>query len=84
MPARTYVEWVSLAAMLATIMSAGVAAEVNLIECVTCTHLPTTNKDAYSGFETQRRHHQKSKTGASVVPTKRTYVLQKLKKVHIY
>ena len=32
-------------------------------------------------FETQGRRHQKSKTGVSVSgPTKRTYVLQKLKK----
>ena len=34
------------------------------------------NKAAHSGFENQRRHHQKSKTGISVVPQKRSYVLQ--------
>ena len=31
---------------------------------------PSVNKDAHSGFETQRRHHQKSKTGLSVAPQK--------------
>ena len=41
----------------------GVAPEVNLREHVTCTPLPSANKAAYSGFETQRRRHQKSKTG---------------------
>ena len=27
---------------------------------------PRANKAAHSGFETQRRHHQKSRTGVSV------------------
>ena len=31
------------------------------------TPLPNMTKVAHSGFETQRRHHQKSKTGVSVV-----------------
>ena len=31
---------------------------------------PSANKAAHSGFETQRRHHQKSKTEASVAPQK--------------
>ena len=35
--------------------------EVSLKEHVTW----NTNKSAHSGFETQRRHHQKSKTGIS-------------------
>ena len=48
--------------MLAAKRSAGVAPEVNFRECV--------NKTAHSGLETQRRHHQKSKTGVSVVPQK--------------
>ena len=30
--------------------------------------LPSANKAAYSGFETQRRRHQKSETGVSVTP----------------
>ena len=49
--------------MLAAKRSAGVAPEVNLGVCVT--HMPpsSANKAAHSGFETQRRHHQKSKTG---------------------
>ena len=31
---------------------------------------PSVNKAAHFGFETQRRHHQKSKTGVSVGPRK--------------
>ena len=57
--------------MLTAKRSAGVTPEVNLWEHVTSTHLPSTNKAAHSGFETQRRRHQKSKTGVS-------HVLQKL------
>ena len=60
----------SLAAMLATKRSAGVAPEVNLRECVTHTPPPSLNKATNSGFETQRRRHQKSKTGVSVAPQK--------------
>ena len=57
-------------AMLADKRSAGVASEVNLGECVT--HMPpqSLNKAVHFGFETQRRHRQKSKTGVSVVPQK--------------
>ena len=54
----------------------GIAPEVNLKECVTCTPVPSVNKAANSGFETQRRHQQKSKARVSVAQ-KRTYVLQK-------
>ena len=57
-------------AMLAAKMSAGVAPEANLREHVICTHLPSANKAAYSGFETQKRHHQKPKTGISVASQK--------------
>ena len=60
----------SSAAMLATNRSAGVAPEVNLRECTSHTPLPSTNKSAQSGFETQ-----KSKQGYQW-PHKRTYVLQ--------
>ena len=67
---RRYVEDGS-AAILAAKRSAGVAPEVNLREHVTCTPLPSMNKAANSGFETQRRHHQKSKTGVSVAPQKK-------------
>ena len=64
-------------AMLAIKKSAGVTPEVNLGEHVTCTPLPSANKAAHSGFETQKRHHQKSKTWVSVAPQKGlTYVLQ--------
>ena len=48
----------------------GVAQEVNLGEHISCTPPPTTNKVLHSGFETQRRRHQKSKTGVSVAPQK--------------
>ena len=39
-------------------------------ECVTRMPPLSVNKAAYSGFETQRRRHQKSKTGVSVAPQK--------------
>ena len=46
---------------------------------------PSVNKAGHSGFEIQRKRHQKSKTGVSVVPQKRTHVLQKtLKKDTLY
>ena len=51
--------------------------EVNLRQCISCKPLPSTNKAAHSGFENQRRCHQKSKTRVSVGPTKSTYVLKK-------
>ena len=40
---------------------------MNLIACMPP---PSVNKDAHSGFETQRRCHQESKTGVSVAPQK--------------
>ena len=46
--------------------SAGVAPEVNLREHVTHIPLPSANQAAHSGFETQKRCHDKSKTGISV------------------
>ena len=61
MPGHRYVEEISSAAILATKRSAGVIPEVNLREDVTCVPLPSTNKAAHYGFETQRRRHQKSK-----------------------
>ena len=66
----------SSAAMLATKRSVGVTPEMNIREHVTCIPLPSVNKAAHCGFETQRRLHQKSKTGASVAQQKRTYLLQ--------
>ena len=62
--------------MLAVKRLAGVAPEVNLKECVTCTPLPSANMAAHSGFETQRWSPNRGISG----PTKRTYVLQNLKK----
>ena len=68
MPGHRYVEENGSAAMLAIKRSAGVTPEVNLQECVTHTPPPSANKAAHSGFETQRRHHEKFKTGVSVAP----------------
>ena len=53
---------ISSAAVLASKELADVAPEVHLRECVTYTPLASVNKAAHSGFEIQRRHHQKSKT----------------------
>ena len=53
---------------------------MNLRECVTHMHLPSTNKAAHSFFETQRRHHQKSKTRVSVAPQKGLMSSKKIKK----
>ena len=70
MPVHRYPEEKGSAAMLAAKRSPGVAPDVNLRTHVTSIPLPGVNKSAHSGFETQRRHHQKSKTGVSVVPQK--------------
>ena len=56
------------AAMLAIYTSKGVTPEVNFRECILRMPLSSVNKVAHSGFETQRRCHQKSKTGVSVAP----------------
>ena len=69
MPGHRYVEEISSA----TKRLAGVAPEVNIRECVTHTPLPSANKAAHSGFETQRRHHQNTKTGVSVAHKKDLY-----------
>ena len=58
----------SLVAMLAVKRLAGVAPEMNHREHTSHTPLPCVNKAVDSGFETQTRHHQKSKTGVSVAP----------------
>ena len=42
--------------------------------------LPNVTKAAHSGFETQRRHYQKSKTGKSVAPEKDMRPLKNLEK----
>ena len=71
MLAHMYVEENGLAAMLASKKRlAGVTPEVNLWEHATCVPLPSVNKAAHSGFETQRKHHQKSKTRVSVAQQK--------------
>ena len=50
--------------------SAGVTPEVNLRECTS--HMPpaSMNEADHSSFESQTKHHQKSKTGISVIPEK--------------
>ena len=60
----------SLAAMMIAKTSAGVKPEVNLRGFVTYTPLLSMNKAAHSVFETQTRHHQKTKTGLSLAPQK--------------
>ena len=47
-----------------------VVSEVNRRECISHTPLPSANKAAQFGFETQRRHHQKYKSGVLVAPRK--------------
>ena len=71
MTAHSYEEENGSAAMLTTRRSAGVTPDMNLIDCVTHTPPPNANKAAHSGFETQRRCHQKSKTRESVAPHKK-------------
>ena len=67
MPVRRYMEENCLADML--VSDAGVTRERNLREHVTSTPL-SSMKVVHSAFETQRRHHQKSKTGVSMPPQK--------------
>ena len=76
MPGSRYMEEIGSAVMLAAKRSAGVTPEVNLRECVKCMPPPSADKAAHFGFETQRRHHQKSKNRDISGPTKRTHVLQ--------
>ena len=66
MPVYKYVDKNDLAVK----RSAGVSPEANLKEHASHTPPPTANKAAHSGFETQRRRYQKSKTGVSVAPQK--------------
>ena len=58
-------EEIGSAAMLTTKRSAVVILGVNLREHVIHAPPPSMNKAAHFGFETQRRHHKKSKTGIS-------------------
>ena len=70
MPAHMYMEQNGLVAILAIKRSTGVAPDVNLRECVTCMPPPTAIRAVHSGFETQRRCHQKFKRGVLVAPQK--------------
>ena len=80
MPAHRYVEQIGSAVMLAAKRLAGIAPEVNVRKHVKCMLLLSVNKIANSGFETQRRRHQKSKTGVSVAPQKGIVSLKNKKK----
>ena len=89
---HSYVEEISSAAMLATKRSAGVTSEVNLREHITHTPPQSLNMAVHSGFETQRRHHQKSKTWVSVARQKglmsfkikkKNYVDEETKQEHL-
>ena len=66
MPTSRYMEENGLTAMLAIKRSVGVTPEVNLRKYVTHICLSSVSKAVRSGFETQRRCRQKSKTGVSV------------------
>ena len=77
MPAGSYLEDNSLCAMLATKRLADIAPDVNFRDL--CMPMPNVNKAADSGFETQRRHHQKSKNRLSLAH-KKTYVLERFYK----
>ena len=79
MPACMYVQENSLAAIQAAKRLAGVALEVNLRVHVTCMPLPIMNKAAHSGFQTQRRRHQKSKKQEYQWPNKKDLCLSKVK-----
>ena len=74
MPDCRYVEDNSLAVMLAAKRLAGVTSELNLIDHVKDMPLPSGNKAAHYGFETQRGGHQKSTRGVTVAP-KNNFVL---------
>ena len=80
MPTHRYMEEIGSATVLASKRSAGVAPEVNHGEHVTHTHTPSANKVALSGFEAQRRYHQKFKTGVSVARQKEHVHTKILKK----
>ena len=58
-----HVEEIGSTAMPATKRSAGVTPEVNLRKHVAYKPPPSANKAAHSGFEPQRRCHQKSQMG---------------------
>ena len=77
MPACRYVEENGSSVMLGTKRSAGVAPEVNLREHVTHIPLPSVNKAAHCGFESQEMSPEVQNRGISG-PTKRTYILQKI------
>ena len=70
MPTYRYVEENGSATMLAT-KRLGIAPEVNFREHITCMPPQSINKAAHPGFETLKRHHQKSKAGVLEAPQKK-------------
>ena len=64
-----YMDRKGLAAMLTSIQSVGVAPEVNLRNSLHAGN-KACKRRIHSGFETQGRRRQKSKTGVSVAPRK--------------
>ena len=64
-----------LVAILTIKRSAGVTPDVNFREPISYMPLPSANKAAHSGFETQRSQ-QKSKTGVSVAQKRAIHVPQ--------
>ena len=80
MPDCRYVEDNGLAVMLAAKRLAGVTPELNLIDHVKDMPLPSANKAAHYGFETQRRCLQKSTRGVTVAPKKNFVLYLFLKK----
>ena len=64
-----YVDWKDSAAMLTSTLLASVAPEVNLRNPL-CTGEEACKWGIHPGFETQGRHHQRSKTGVPVAPRK--------------
>ena len=61
------------ATMLAIDTSKGVAPGVNVRECISCPPPPSANMAAKSGFKTQKRHDQKSKTVVLAAPNMDMY-----------
>ena len=72
------------AAMLATKRSAGIIPEVNLRNPLHAGN-EACRQGIHRGVETQGRHHQKSKTGVSVVVQKQLQILvKKIENVSLY
>ena len=81
---ETHIWGKQIAAILTLYTGKGVTPEVNLRECISNMFLSCVNKAACSGFENQRRCHQKSKTEESVAPKNaHLAVVANLEKIHM-